>query len=129
MEVVTSDEEIKLPSPVWETVSLEADISSQKDIGLPSVEPTVSVLEEGVYLVAEESLPREGIAPAIEVVVFTVSSEMINFVIVTGELEVPIASLSLESTQASSYLAITQGNYRLRLFLFLLQGWIIGFNY
>lgn len=56
---MATDEEVELLAPVSTTVSLEEDISGEEDIGLAMVELAVSVLEEGINSIVEESLPRE----------------------------------------------------------------------
>lgn len=88
LDVVATEEEIELPAPVLETASLGAKVS-KGDIGLPMVEPTILVSKEGMDLIVEESLPREGIAPKTEAGLPTINSKTTTPTVITGEPKVP----------------------------------------
>lgn len=72
--------------------------------------------------VLEDLLLRDSLALETEVAIPTASPKLTTSIAMVDEPEVPIADLSMEPTQLSSFLAITQGNYRPKVFSFLLHG-------
>lgn len=118
------DEKVKLQAPFSKTILLEADVSVRR---LPTADPAVLVSGEGVDHIIEESLRRESIA--LEATIPPISSKVITLTVGMGELEVPIIDLSVESTQLSSFPAISQDDSVHRPFFFFIHWCPIGSNY
>lgn len=83
--VVAPKEEIEPVVPASETISLEAKIYCQEDIGTPRVEPAISVSGEAVGPVIEDPLLRESVPLETEADAFTVSPKMTNSTIIIDE--------------------------------------------
>lgn len=110
-ETVATEQVIKFPDLVSgvgatdeeiETVFLGVDISVQRMLGSLWLNPRLWVLRT--------VLPQVSVAPEVEAVVPTVSSEVTTSIATTVEPEAPIADSFVESVQPSSSPAITEGN-------------------
>lgn len=110
-ETVATEQVIKFPDLVSgvgatdeeiETVFLGVEISVQRMLGSLWLNPRLWVLRT--------VLPQVSVAPEVEAVVPTVSSEVTTSIAATVEPEAPIADSFVESVQPSSSPAITEGN-------------------